>query len=273
MNRSEPTWCECCGSKNGPFLTYTVFICLASRRDSLAIHKDYAAVTKTRGIEVCSKVGAIPGASSARICNILVISIFNCCPLPHTVSQDVPLRAALESAVLYLALSTWDNEVSDTMHRLKGDTRLEVTPAFRALVLQVRLSHKLSFARAVFTHDPDGRLQFTTNEIIPWPLPGPHGDAIRAHPSFSLPSPSAPSGASTAVGKVEAAAAAQLAARSAMAVSGELASSAVAKEDEPRASWATILHKRVLQHNVRVIAKWYQKVSESPLPCVQPACC
>lgn len=42
--------------------------------------------------------------------------------------------------VLYLALSTWDNEVSDTMHRLKADARLEATPAFRALVVQVRLA-------------------------------------------------------------------------------------------------------------------------------------
>ena len=39
--------------------------------------------------------------------------------------------------VLYLALSPWDNEVSDEMHRLKGDARLEAVPAFRALVVQV----------------------------------------------------------------------------------------------------------------------------------------
>ena len=107
-------------------------------------------------------------------------------------------------------------------------------------------------------------MQLTTSEIIPWPLPGAHGDAIRAHASFSLapPTASATSGAASlagGIGKAEAAAAAEAAGRSAQALTGVLASSVVAKEDEARAGWAAVLHKRILQHNVRVVAKWYQQ--------------
>jgi 26S proteasome regulatory subunit N5 len=151
--------------------------------------------------------------------------------------------------VVYLALSQWDNEVSDMMHRLKSDARLEAVPAFRALVTQL-----------------------TTNEVVPWPLPGPFGDAIRAHAAFKLPPPAGPA-AGADVGRIAAAASA---ARSSAAASGALASQIVRKEDEERSSWAPILHKRVLQHNLRVVAKCYQRVRHEealclPLPLFSPS--
>ena len=40
---------------------------------------------------------------------------------------------------------------------------------------------------------------------------------------------------------------------------GTLASSIVLKEDEPRAQWWPMLHKRVVQHNVRVLASAYSR--------------
>ena len=82
------------------------------------------------------------GRGRARIATSIAVP---CVPRSHTVApsparvdaQGPALAAALESLVLYLALSPWDNEVSDEMHRLKGDARLEAVPAFRALVVQV----------------------------------------------------------------------------------------------------------------------------------------
>jgi hypothetical protein len=196
----------------------------ACRHDALAIHKDYAAVAKTRGIEVRVAVTfAGPACRPLHLCS-------------HTLqSEPARLNAVLESMVLYLVLSPWDNEVSDTLHRLKTDARLETVPAFRALVQQL-----------------------TTNEVVQWPLPGPLGDAVRAHGAFTLPPPAGPA-AGADVGRVAAAAAS--AARSSSGASGSLAASLVVrKEDEERSGWSAILHKRILQHNLRVIAKWYQRV-------------
>ncbi len=151
------------------------------------------------------------------------------------------LNTALEAMVIYLVLSQWDNEVSDTMHRLKSDARLDSVPAFRALVVQL-----------------------TTDEVVPWPLPGPFGETIRAHAAFSMPLPVGPDGGD--VGKVASAAAAASAARStAAAAMGTLVSQIVRKEDEARSGWAAILHKRVLQHNLRVVAKWYQRVRKNSI--------
>jgi hypothetical protein len=42
--------------------------------------------------------------------------------------------------------------------------------------------------------------------------------------------------------------------------SGALASSVVLKEDEPRSQWWPVLHKRVVQHNIRVAAGAYTRV-------------
>lgn len=104
----------------------------------MAIFKDYSAVAKTRGLEVRVCVGGeglvLPPELLCRVCRARARSLL---PPARVDAQGPALSAALESLVLYLALSPWDNEVSDEMHRLKGDARLEAVPAFRALVVQV----------------------------------------------------------------------------------------------------------------------------------------
>ena len=44
-----------------------------------------------------------------------------------------------------------------------------------------------------------------------------------------------------------------------------IASALVRKEDEPRSPWWPMLRKRVAQHNVRVVAKWYDTLSAGRL--------
>ena len=100
-----------------------------ARHDPLALFKDFTAVLATRGLA----------------------------------DDAAQLSSVLSSVVLYLCLSPWDNEVSDAMHRLVGDKRLDPLPSHRALL-------KL----------------FTTQELVPWPLPPALEVAVRAHPAFLL---------------------------------------------------------------------------------------
>jgi len=190
-------------------------------------------------------------------------------------------RPALASAAVFTALSAWDHETADACHRLRADVRLaDALPAHFALLKML-----------------------TTQELIPWPLPEPHGAALRAHEAFSIDpnTVGATGGAGADLGAAEAAAAAAekpeaggasagmaveaaaaassasasassaaaaaaAAPSSALAAaalqlrpSGALASSIVRKEDEPSAQWWAILHKRVVQHNLRVVAAAYSR--------------
>lgn len=168
------------------------------RRDSYALCKDYQAVLATRGF-----------ADDA--------------------SKWTP---ALQSSIIYLALSPYNHEVSDLLHRIKLDKRTEDLPAYRAL---------LNF--------------LCTDELVPWPLPSPHHDTLRAHAAFSLPAPAA------------AAASAASAASGVAGLTGPrlLTSSIVRKEDEDRVSWWDVFAKRIVQHNIRTIAKWYTRVTATQL--------
>lgn len=157
--------------------------------------------------------------------------------------------------------------------RLKEDKRTSDLPSHKALLTYL-----------------------TTQELIPWPLPSPHHETIAAHPAFSIDpnTVGAPGGHGSgpefapisafamgdSSGDVEMsggtgsslssnAAAGSSAASSAAAgpasfsqsrPSGALKSSIVTKEDEDRSQWLPILHKRIVQHNVRVIAKDYARV-------------
>jgi hypothetical protein len=47
--------------------------------------------------------------------------------------------------------------------------------------------------------------------------------------------------------------------------SSGIATSIVRKEDEERTPWLPVLQKRVVQHNVRVAAKWYTRLSSARL--------
>ncbi len=71
-------------------------------------------------------------------------------------------QEALEGIVVFLALSAFDNEVSDLLHRFKLDPKLGELPAFKRLV---------------------GFL--TTQEVIPWPLPDME-EYVR-HPVLAVP--------------------------------------------------------------------------------------
>lgn len=147
---------------------------------------------------------------------------------------------ALASAIVYLILSPYSHEVDDMMHRLKADKRTEELPSFRAL---------LNF--------------MTTDELVPWPLPAPHHEVLRAHAAFAIPAPTA---AAAAASSSEAAMEVDAPASSVMhGISGprKLASSVVRKEDEGRTTWWDVFHKRIVQHNVRVLAKWYTRLPAS----------
>jgi hypothetical protein len=207
-------------------------------------------------------------------------------------------RPALASAIMYTALSSYDNEVSDLLHRLKGDKRVEELPSFAELL----------------------RL-LTTSEVIPWPLPSPHHEALRAHSAFiidpntigapggaggdapeanviepgasrgsgssasnaaaaatepaaatrasSSGASSAAAGSSAAASSSSSASASSAAAGSGSSTlsasivtrpSGALQSSIVLKEDEPRSQWWPIFRKRIVQHNIRVIAGAYSRI-------------
>lgn len=178
---------------------------------------------------------------------------------------------AMQSVVVYLALAPWSNEVSDTMHRLKADKRLEEAGL---------ASHKALLE------------MLTTPELVSWPLPAPHHEALLGHDAFTKEKPgplgagTGPAGSAAAVGGAGAGAGAggmsvDDAAGSAASASassssssaagaaggvvgrtgGGVATAIVRKEDEERAGWAAILHKRIVQHNVRVLAKWYTRIT------------
>lgn len=203
------------------------------QHDALALCKDHQAVLATRGFA-------------------------------EDAAKWVP---SMQSVVVYLALAPWSNEVSDTMHRLKADKRLE-EPALA--------SHKALLEL------------LTTHELVSWPLPSPHHEAILAHDAFTKEKPGltagSAAGTAAAVGGAGAGAAGGMSVDDSAASASSSSSAAAAggagvvgrtgagvttaivrKEDEERAGWAAILHKRIVQHNVRVLAKWYTRVTTARL--------
>lgn len=113
---------------------------------------------------------------------------------------------ALESAVVFLLMSRFDNHQSDMLHRVKSQIAQEYKtyrvgePYVKALAL------------------------FTTNEIIPTPFPGQ--DALEANPALST----------------------------ATHVNPTIAEFFVEQ-----------LRKRVVQHNIRVVAKYYKRIQSQRL--------
>ena len=157
-------------------------------------------------------------------------------------------KPALESQALFIALAPWSNESSDMLARLRADVRLEdVGAAYSALAALL-----------------------STPELIPWPLPQATADALAAHPAFALDlgamggsgaaAPAAPAASEDAAmgASAPASATATATASGATAVSASLASTVLLAEDEPRCrAWWPVLRKRVLQHNLRTIARAY----------------
>jgi 26S proteasome regulatory subunit N5 len=162
---------------------YNLLIALHQHQhDALALFKDHLAISATRGYETDS-------------------------------SKWVP---SLSSAAIFIALSPWDNEVSDTMHKLLKDIRFD-DPAM------------IPYKALLET--------FTAKEIASWPLPSLQLSALKTHEALS----------------------------SAINSSNDSSVSIVSKEDEASASWFQILRKRIVQHNVRVVAKWYTRITSKRL--------
>jgi 26S proteasome regulatory subunit N5 len=174
-------------------------------------------------------------------------------------------RPALASACVYAALSYWDNHTNDFVHRLINDTRLaDSLPSQYALLKML-----------------------TTDEVISWPLPEPHGSVIHSHESFKL-DPNrvgAPGGPGSELSttssttttttddtvmsdhsvSTSSGTSVEVLTNFGLKPAGSLISSVVLKEDEGRAMWWDILRKRIVQHNIRVISKAYSRCTFSRL--------
>ncbi|RYG50829.1 hypothetical protein EON67_04565 [archaeon] len=172
---------------------------------------------------------------------------------PEVVADEAQKLRVLQNMIVYLALAPWDNWVSDTLHRILEDKATEDVPSFRALCTML-----------------------TTNEIISWPLPAPHHDTILAHEAFQLP-PSlraterrdtmGRSGTGGAAGGMEVDSDSLAAAEALVDPARRCVASCslVCKEDEDRVGWAEVFHKRIVQHNVRVVAKWHSRIRSTRL--------
>jgi 26S proteasome regulatory subunit N5 len=110
--------------------------------------------------------------------------------------RDDESKVALQSCIVYLLLSKYDNHQSDMMHRLKILKEVEDMPVFHGALCY-----------------------FTTKEIIPFPFNG--YDVFESH---------------EALGK------------------GQCGG------DEVKSHFLAVLHKRVLEHNLRTVASYYRKI-------------
>jgi len=144
-------------------------------------------------------------------------------------------RPVFESLILSLALAPRTNESSDMLARIKVDPRLEEVGApFQSLVVW-----------------------FTTAELIPWPLK-PHDSALTSHSFFSLNLNAIGGGAATHNTAAASTTATTTTTSSSLRVPQHLRSSLLLVEDEPKnPHWLAVLEKRVLQHNIRVLAGVY----------------
>lgn len=116
----------------------------------------------------------------------------------HTKSvqeDEAQWKDNLSRAIVYLALSPFDHDMSELLERFKGDEKTEQLPAFRSILVSL-----------------------TTQELIVWPLKAE--DPIKELPEF--------------------------------------------KGDRGE-TMMTELHKRVVQHNIRVVSKYYTRLTSERL--------
>lgn len=111
-----------------------------------------------------------------------------------TRADPVALQASLESSIIFLLVSKYDNHQMDMLHRIRQLKDLETLPVYASAL----------------TH-------FATKEVIPTPFPGQ--DIIESHASL-----------------------------------GRIGGSEVAVK------FVEALRKRVVQHNLRVIAGYYRRI-------------
>ena len=110
---------------------------------------------------------------------------------PHILQDEAKWMAALQSTVVFLALSPYGNEQQDMLNRISLDAKLEELPAYQAAV-------KLLLKK----------------EIINYPMPGQQ----------------------------------------------ELESIEAFQEGGMAEHWHEIFHRRLIQHNIRVVATYYKRI-------------
>jgi 26S proteasome regulatory subunit N5 len=120
---------------------------------------------------------------------------------------------ALESCIVFLLLSKFDNEQSDMLHRLKK----QLSTDFKSILLNSSTLHP------VF---PSVLTLLTTKEIIPSPFPNQR-ELIENHPSLSKIS--------------------------------------ILASEETRDFFIALLRTRVIQHNLRTVAFYYNRIRFSRL--------
>ena len=118
------------------------------------------------------------------------------------VSATTSSLVSLESCIIFLLLSKFDNHQSDMMHRLK--LQINSSP-FKELSLSTAYTHALTL--------------FTTHEIIIAPFAGQ--DQLEAHPSVHK---------------------------------------FTYLDSEITASFQKLFSERVIQHNIRVVARYYKRI-------------
>ena len=105
----------------------------------------------------------------------------------------------------------------------------------------------------------------STEELTPWPLPPAIRDGTLQHPAFRVwPATGALSLSPIQTlepGSTQQASSSAVSSGSISGVGSGVAVSVVGKEDEARCPWWPMLHKRVVQHNLRVLAKAYSRVT------------
>lgn len=147
---------------------------------------------------------------------------------------------ALTKLVIYGLLSPWDAELSDLLHRVSKEKKLEQLPALKQLLTE-----------------------FIGDEIMNWPLSVEKD--IKADSTFTAVAPveqAVVSSSSSAMSDVPVAQPVQI-------LSNDLDVSATEAERKEGATsgaqrWND-LHKRIAQHNIRVIASYYSRITSARL--------
>ena len=153
-------------------------------------------------------------------------------------------RPVLTQLVLFSLLSPFDSEVSDFIARIKEDKQLHFLPDYRQLLLD-----------------------YVGHEVIAWPLNAQQQREILGNTTFKQDSTQGADDDGSAPMKDDGAASTSTAAT---AAAGTAASGAAALGVDASADSLIVhngaqrlldLHKRVVQHNMRVIALYYDRIS------------
>lgn len=144
---------------------------------------------------------------------------------------------ALSKLVIYGLLSPWDAELSDLLHRVSKEKKLDQLPAIKQLLTD-----------------------FIGDEIMNWPLAVEKD--IKGDSTFTDAAPEQAAVSASAMSDVPVAQPVQL-------LSNDLDVSATEAERKEGASsgaqrWND-LHKRIAQHNIRVIASYYSRITSARL--------